>query len=128
LEDKYAGETVLEKFSKIGAKMPKETDHLIITALDDLAWILNLRGSDISFNPIFFAYGMLHKSGDSFSFDLFTEKSKVSEPDVLKHLDSVSTTIHPYSGVIDKIKEIGNKDSKVKISVNTSSCSHLIYG
>jgi len=34
----------------------KKAAGLVVTALDEVAWLLNLRGSDISFNPVFFAY------------------------------------------------------------------------
>ena len=34
----------------------KKVDVLVLSALDDVAWLLNLRGSDIVFNPVFFAY------------------------------------------------------------------------
>ena len=34
----------------------KGTDVLVLSALDDIAWLLNLRGSDIQYNPVFFSY------------------------------------------------------------------------
>lgn len=34
----------------------KEADGLVVTALDEVAWLLNLRGSDIVFNPVFFSF------------------------------------------------------------------------
>lgn len=34
----------------------KGTDVLVLSALDDVAWLLNLRGSDIQYNPVFFSY------------------------------------------------------------------------
>jgi Xaa-Pro aminopeptidase len=34
----------------------KDIDWLLITALDEVAWTLNLRGTDITFNPVFFSY------------------------------------------------------------------------
>jgi Creatinase/Prolidase N-terminal domain len=41
----------------VQAKMAeKKTVALVLSALDEIAWFLNLRGSDINFNPVFFAY------------------------------------------------------------------------
>ena len=62
LKREYSGQIVKEKFINVGKKMIKNgTTMMLITALDDLAWILNLRGSDIDFNPLFFAFGILHR-------------------------------------------------------------------
>jgi Xaa-Pro aminopeptidase len=56
LDTKYAGRSVQEKFEQIGALVPKEADMLLTATLDEIAWFLNLRGSDIEFNPVFFSY------------------------------------------------------------------------
>jgi len=37
----------------------KKAVGLVVTALDEVAWLLNLRGSDISYNPVFFAYAIV---------------------------------------------------------------------
>ena len=37
----------------------KKADVLVLSALDDVAWLLNLRGSDIQFNPVFFSYAAI---------------------------------------------------------------------
>ena len=46
-----------DKVSSLREKMvAKDAVALVLTALDDIAWLLNLRGSDIEFNPVFFSY------------------------------------------------------------------------
>ena len=53
---------------------------MLVTTLDDIAWVLNLRGNDIEFNPLFFSYLLIHWNGeDNFSIDLFISPEKVSE-------------------------------------------------
>ena len=53
----YTGKSWPEKVSKVREKMSeKKAVGLVVTALDEIAWLLNLRGSDISYNPVFFAY------------------------------------------------------------------------
>jgi len=53
----YTGKSWPEKVSKVREKMSKKKAvGLVVTALDEIAWLLNLRGSDISYNPVFFAY------------------------------------------------------------------------
>ena len=57
LEEKYSGESSESKIRRIFEKMKeKEVDSHIITSLDDIAWIMNLRGNDIECNPVFLAY------------------------------------------------------------------------
>lgn len=49
----------MEKYERVGAKLDG-ADMMIISTLDDIAWFMNLRGSDISYNPLFFSYLIFH--------------------------------------------------------------------
>ena len=68
----------LSRESKMGllrAKMTSlDADYLVLSTLDDIAWILNLRGDDITFNPLFYAYLLLGKE----SCFLFVNENKIS--------------------------------------------------
>lgn len=55
---KYNGKSVKEKYAEVIKKVDNSVDVLLVTTLDDIAWLLNLRGSDIDYNPVFFAYLM----------------------------------------------------------------------
>lgn len=55
---KYAGLSVQDKFGKVADKLAKKVDALLITTLDDIDWIVNMRGDDIKYNPVFFAYAL----------------------------------------------------------------------
>ena len=60
LSDRFTGQSWQEKIAAIRQEMGKKnTRALILTALDDIAYLFNLRGSDIAFNPVFFAYSVL---------------------------------------------------------------------
>jgi Xaa-Pro aminopeptidase len=60
-EVKYAGLTVQEKFKIVTERLaPKKVDALLITTLDDIDWIVNMRGKDIHFNPVFFSYAIFY--------------------------------------------------------------------
>ena len=89
--------------------MDKGASMLLITALDDLAWILNLRGSDISFNPVFFAFGILHKDKNSkdFRFDLFIDENKVKAEAVADYLSALKVKVHPYHDISAHITKLG---------------------
>lgn len=59
---KYAGIPRQEKFEKIAGKLAESGAGLqVITALDDLAWAFNLRGSDIKYNPVLIGYGIIKR-------------------------------------------------------------------
>ena len=67
----YAGKEWPEKICEVRKKMnEKKAIGLVVTALDEIAWLLNLRGSDISYNPVFFAYIIV--TTDSVMFVCYT--------------------------------------------------------
>ena len=127
LEDKYAGESVKEKYERIAAKLAG-ADLMIVTTLDDIAWILNLRGNDISFNPLFFSYVILHnKTADGpYKVDLFISKAKVAAADVAQHLADNNVTVHEYDLLLEKLKEYGGSLPSKKIVVDQSNLNYQI--
>jgi len=52
-----------------------KADALLVTALDEIAWFLNLRGSDVSYNPVFLSYVLLTKDDAT----LFVDEQKVTK-------------------------------------------------
>ena len=57
---RYTGTTWQDKILEVRDEMTKnEASALVITALDEVAYLFNLRGSDIDFNPVFFAYSVV---------------------------------------------------------------------
>lgn len=54
---KWAGQTAEEKIAAVISKMQElKQEEIVINALDDIAWLLNLRGSDIPYNPVFYSF------------------------------------------------------------------------
>ena len=56
-----------------------EADALLVTALDEVAWFLNLRGSDVSYNPVFLSYVMVTADDAT----LYVDEQKASSPSML---------------------------------------------
>jgi Xaa-Pro aminopeptidase len=79
LEPKYAGMPTEEKYTKIAAEL-KDADCLLITALDQVAWFLNLRGNDIQYNPVFFSYAIFYKATKT--TELFVDDKHLASPEV----------------------------------------------
>ena len=63
LDIKYAGESRVNKLNQIKEHLNKlNADVLILTSLDDIAWLFNLRGNDVACNPVLLAYAVIAKS------------------------------------------------------------------
>ena len=87
---------------RISEKM-EGADMMLVTSLDDIAWILNLRGNDIKYNPVFFSYLMIHNKKNreprSIKCDLFITSCKVDDLDVSNYLKSNNVTVYNYYGL-----------------------------
>jgi Xaa-Pro aminopeptidase len=116
LDIKYSGQSTKDKLNNI-AKQMEDVDTLLITALDEIAWVLNLRGSDIEYNPVFFSY-LLFNPKES-QCVLFIEASKVSE--VQAYLDENVIGVRPYAEIEKSLQAIASVGSKV--GVDQSKCN-----
>ncbi|WP_047450144.1 aminopeptidase P family protein [Alistipes sp. ZOR0009] len=92
LPQSVAGFTISEKIEQVvrTAKLKKE-DIFLVTALDEVAWLFNLRGADIEYNPLALAYAAVNKNSTS----LFVDKEKLSNED-LQTLEANGVRISAY--------------------------------
>ena len=75
-EDSYAGKTVEEKLALVKEEMNKiYANNLLLASLDDIAWLLNLRGGDVECNPVFLSY-LLISDGQC---NLYIDKEKLND-------------------------------------------------
>ena len=96
----YAGESVCDKIARIRKTLrEKHADGMLMAALDDIAWTLNLRGSDVHCNPVFVSY-LLISSKD---VTLYINKAKLS-PKVMAYLKSENLKVEDYEQVEDGLK------------------------
>ena len=56
----------------------KKGEAIIITPLDEVAWLTNMRGKDIEYNPVFFSYAIVHKEGEEHVISLYINPKKVA--------------------------------------------------
>lgn len=90
--EKYAGESAKSKITKILAEVAKENaESTFISALDAIAWTLNLRGNDVKYNPVFTAFLYLSHTGSV----LFIEDAKLTD-DVKSYLADNGVATQPY--------------------------------
>ena len=96
----YAGESVASKIDRIRkALRTLHADGMLVSALDDIAWTLNLRGTDVHCNPVFVAYLLI--STDKVS--LFVDGKKVSA-EVAEYLEQNGVSLYNYNKVEEGLK------------------------
>jgi Xaa-Pro aminopeptidase len=105
---KFAGETVRSKLSRVRKAMHDAgaTAH-VITTLDAIAWLLNIRGSDVDYNPVTIAYVIVTQTDAT----LFVDAKKLSGP-VRKVLET-NVQIRPYSGMGSACARLRKRGAKV---------------
>ena len=98
---KYAGESAKDKIARIREALRKRhADGMLMAALDDIAWTLNLRGTDVHCNPVFVSYLLI----SSKTVTLYINKVKLS-PEVLGYLDAENIKVEDYEQVENGLKQ-----------------------
>ena len=101
-EEKYAGESASSKIGRVLAEVKAVgADSIFIPSLDEIAWTLNLRGSDVTFTPVFVSY--LYLSDEEKV--LFVDEVKLDE-DVRAYLKSMDVKVKPYDSVKDYLARV----------------------
>ncbi|HAY3563722.1 TPA: aminopeptidase P family protein [Elizabethkingia meningoseptica] len=109
-----AGQSVSDKIAAIRQKMEDQNaDTHIISSLDDVAWTLNLRGSDVQSNPVFLGYIVLSKNDAV----LFTDLEKL-DTDARRQMDESGVKMMPYDEFFSYLQQV--KHQNILISPNSN--------
>ncbi len=115
----YAGEDATSKILRIRkALRTYHADGMLVSALDDLAWTLNLRGTDVHCNPVFVGYLLI--ASDKVS--LFVDEAKVSA-EVRAYLEAHGVSLYNYNKVEDGLKEY----SEYNILLDGNETSYYLW-
>ena len=96
----YAGESTTSKLSRIRMALRSlHADGMLVSALDDIAWTLNLRGGDVHCNPVFVSYLLI----DTKTTTLFINDEKLT-PDVKAYLTAQGVQTAPYNHIKDALR------------------------
>ena len=83
----FLGVSWEDKVAMLRAELPKnDVDALVVTALDEVAWLLNIRGHDVPNHPVLLGY--MYISADKLY--LFAETSKINSTEMQAHLSDVT--------------------------------------
>ena len=116
----YAGEGCQEKVVRIRQQMEKDNiDVILITALDEIAWVLNLRGSDVHCNPVYISYLLIsHRD-----VKLFIDERKLT-PEVKSYLNDCEVKVYPY---IDFYSDLEQNTCVDKVLADPAFLNYAIY-
>ncbi|CAI5464864.1 unnamed protein product [Closterium sp. Yama58-4] len=93
----FAGRTVRAKLQQLRAEMREAgATALLVSALDEVAWLLNVRGADVPHCPVTVAYAVVETE----AAHLFVDPSKVAAPAVAEHLAAAGVTVKPYGDLV----------------------------
>ena len=106
LSEKYTGRCAADKLESIRASMKESgCDTHIISSLTDIAYILNLRGSDIEFNPLFLSYLIINMNDAM----LFVSARSIT-PEVKKYLSELNVTTKAYESFYGFAEELSSRN------------------
>ncbi len=119
-DESIVGENVDSKIERVLEQVRKMTANgILVSALDDIAWITNLRSAnDISYSPMFVSYLYLDTDGERV---LFIDKEKINT-DVQKFLDSYNIQVCPYDSVTEFVSKLP-KEMRLLIDPNLTARS-----
>jgi Xaa-Pro aminopeptidase len=98
----YTGKATTEKLTLVRAEMKKtHADVFVISALDDIAWLFNIRGKDVDYNPVVISYALV----DSEKATLYITPEKLT-PETNLYLQSQGVTVAQYLAIYDELKQL----------------------
>lgn len=101
LDEAITGESTESKLSRIRVRMAElSCSYHILTSLDDIAWILNMRGSDVECNPVFLSYLIIDTTGCT----LFANEDVFNGH--RDYLDRNNIMLKPYTSIYDYVREL----------------------
>ena len=101
-DTKYCGKFTSEKLEEVRAEMTTlEGENYVVTSLDDIAWLFNIRGNDIAYNPVALAYALISDK----EAVLYINEEKVTNDDK-RTLEAQGVTLKSYNDIYEDIKNV----------------------
>ena len=120
LDVKYAGQEAQEKLAAVRAAMAKQGAPVhVLTSLDDIAWLFNLRGDDVAYNPVVLCYAVI----ESERAYLFADAAKL-DASVRGHLASLGIEVQPYDAVYAFVSRYG---AGTKVLLSESRVNYALF-
>ena len=122
LDEKYCGKSAGEKIGDLRRAMKQAgADVHVLTALDDIVWLLNIRGNDVPCNPVVLSYLVVTDSQV-----LFFVQEEALDDEVKAYLNGLGVTVRPYDSIYEYVKTLRDQAVMVEKSrVNYALCHNL---
>ncbi len=125
----FTGKSVIEKYNEVNEFIqniikPNKNYRMLINKLDDIAWLLNLRGNDIPYNPLFFSYALFYKTSKGFFTHLFVNKNKFESEELNKYCNDHNIKLFDYNEIL---QEIENASDDIITIVDEKTTNHRMY-
>lgn len=115
MPDDIAGETAKEKLARLRAALKEEgVEGMLVTMLDEVAWLTNLRGCDVEYNPVVVSYMLVTLD----SAVLYIDERKLT-PEVQGYLDTQGIAVDGYGNIWQALKEY----DKATLLIQPSRCN-----
>lgn len=96
----FSGQSVADKIELIRGKLREhKSDVLVVSPLDEVAWLFNVRGGDLDYNPVTLGYGLVGEDDACF----YVDEGKATE-DVRAHLAEAGVTVKPYDACAEDMR------------------------
>lgn len=106
-EEKYTGKSTKDKLKIIREAIKNEHANVfVLSALDDIAWLFNIRGKDVAYNPVTIAYGLVEEDKAT----LFVDSNKYGEKE-REHLRKNGVEIAGYTEIYSALQNISPEKS-----------------
>ena len=101
-EEKYAGESVASKLARVRQVLTeKRCDALVVSALDEIGWLLNIRGKDVDYTPCLISYVVVEME----KCTIFVASNKLDDA-AREYLNRIHVCVQDYNQVFDYLKDI----------------------
>jgi Xaa-Pro aminopeptidase len=120
VSDENCGMTVSEKLSKVRESMHKEgASHLLISKLDDIMWLYNIRANDVTCNPVALSYTFISMNESI----IFVQKNALTD-ETLAHFKANNVTVMDYEEVVGYLKACTLNG---KVWCDKNNISYMLY-
>ncbi|QUH21202.1 aminopeptidase P family protein [Alkaliphilus sp. B6464] len=115
-DGKFAGKTTLEKLTEVRREMKKKSvDYYLISSLDDIAWLFNIRGSDVRNNPVVASYALI-----SMEYAYLFIDTKKAPQEVQKSLEDNKVEVKDYENILLELRKLDN-NKRILLDPNRTS-------
>jgi len=117
---KYAGKSAAEKLTELRVEMKNARANVfVMTALDDIAWLFNIRGNDVDYNPVTIAYALVEENKAT----LFIAPEKVT-PETKQYLEKEGVSVLGYLEIYKALNDI---DTSKAVLIDGAKLNQSLY-